>query len=96
MPSLNTTVTTALPAAFGIKLKFPFASIADWTANRLLLSLVTVRGRFYKPKKIPTTMKLDDDILLFFKKTEYNIIINNLLREYMQINIDKVSPTNKI
>jgi len=45
-----------------------------------------VRGRFYKPKKIPTTMKLDDDILLFFqkqaseKKVEYNIIINNLLR----------------
>jgi hypothetical protein len=73
MPSLNTTVTTALPAAFGIKLKFPFASIADWTANRLLLSLVTVRGRFYKPKKIPTTMKLDDDILLFFKKQ--NIIL---------------------
>jgi predicted DNA binding CopG/RHH family protein len=50
-----------------------------------------VIGRFYKPKKIPTTMKLDDDILLFFKKqasekkVEYNIIINNLLREYMQI-----------
>ena len=61
-----------------------------------------VRARFYKPKKIPTTMKLDDDILLFFKKqasekkVEYQIIINNLLREYMQINIDKASPTNKL
>ncbi len=30
------------------------------------------------------------------KKVEYNIIINNLLREYMQINIDKASPTNKL
>ncbi len=54
-----------------------------------------IRGRFYHPKKISTTMILDDDILLFFKKQasekkqEYNTIINNLLREYMQINIDK-------
>lgn len=27
-----------------------------------------IRGRFYKPKKVPTTMRLDDDILLFLKK----------------------------
>ncbi|MEA3418493.1 MAG: hypothetical protein U9Q90_03755 [Campylobacterota bacterium] len=27
-----------------------------------------IRGRFYKPKKIPTTMRLDNDILLFLKK----------------------------
>lgn len=25
------------------------------------------RGRFYQPKKVPTTIHLDDDILLFFK-----------------------------
>ncbi len=27
-----------------------------------------VRGRFYKPKKIPTSMRLDSDILIFLKK----------------------------
>lgn len=29
-----------------------------------------VKGRFYKPKKIPTTLRLDDDILLYFKKKQ--------------------------
>jgi len=27
-----------------------------------------VRGRFYNPKKVPTSMRLDNDILLFLKK----------------------------
>ena len=27
-----------------------------------------VRGRFYKPKKIPTSLRLDNDILVFLKK----------------------------
>lgn len=27
-----------------------------------------VRGRFYKPKKVPTSMRLDNDILIFLKK----------------------------
>ena len=26
------------------------------------------RGRFYTPKKITTTIRLDDDIILYFKK----------------------------
>ncbi len=49
-----------------------------------------IRGRFYKPTKVPTTMRLDNDILLFFKKQAsekkiaYQTLINNLLREYMQ------------
>ncbi len=49
-----------------------------------------VRGRFYKPKKVPTTMRLDNDILLFLKKQAserkiaYQTLINNLLREYMK------------
>jgi uncharacterized protein (DUF4415 family) len=49
-----------------------------------------VRGRFYKPTKVPTTMRLDNDILLFLKKQAsekkiaYQTLINNLLREYMQ------------
>ena len=48
-----------------------------------------VRGRFYKPKKVPTSMRLDDDILLFLKKEAsekkiaYQTLINNLLREHM-------------
>ena len=49
-----------------------------------------VRGRFYKPTKVPTTMRLDNDILLFLKKQAsekkiaYQTLINNLLRDYMQ------------
>jgi predicted DNA binding CopG/RHH family protein len=49
-----------------------------------------IRGRFYKPKKIPTSMRLDNDILIFLKKQAsqkkiaYQTLINNLLREYMQ------------
>ncbi len=50
-----------------------------------------VRGRFYKPKKVPTTMRLDNDILLFLKKEAsekkiaYQTLINTLLREHMQV-----------
>ncbi len=53
-----------------------------------------VRGRFYKPKKIPTSMRLDNDILIFLKKEAsekkiaYQTLINSLLREHMQ----KVKP----
>ena len=49
-----------------------------------------IRGRFYKPKKIPTTIRLDNDIILFLKKEAslkkipYQTLVNNLLREYMQ------------
>jgi len=48
------------------------------------------RGRFYRPKKVPTTIRLDDDILLFFKKlaTEkksgYQTLMNDVLREYIK------------
>jgi len=51
-----------------------------------------IRGRFFKPKKIPTSMRLDNDILIFLKKQAsekkiaYQTLINNLLREYMQVN----------
>ena len=50
-----------------------------------------VRGRFYKPKKVPTSMRLDDDILLFLKKEAnekkiaYQTLINNLLRKHVQV-----------
>ena len=49
-----------------------------------------VRGRFYRPKKISTTMRLDNDILLFFKKlatsrkAPYQTLMNEALREYIK------------
>lgn len=49
-----------------------------------------IRGRFYRPRKISTTIRLDDDILLFFKKfatekkTGYQTLLNNALREYVK------------
>ena len=49
-----------------------------------------IRGRFYKPKKIPVSMRLDNDILIFLKKQAsekkiaYQTIINNVLKEHMQ------------
>ena len=49
-----------------------------------------IRGRFYKPKKIPTTMRLDNDVIIYLKKRAaekhiaYQSLINSLLREYME------------
>jgi uncharacterized protein (DUF4415 family) len=49
-----------------------------------------IRGRFYRPKKVSTTIRLDNDILLFFKKlaTEkksgYQTLMNDALREYVK------------
>ncbi len=49
-----------------------------------------VRGRFYSPAKISTTIRLDDDILLYLKKLagikkiKYQTLLNNILRDYMQ------------
>lgn len=48
-----------------------------------------IRGRFYKPQKIRTTLQLDNDIVLFLKKqasekqVKYQVLINSLLRDYM-------------
>jgi uncharacterized protein (DUF4415 family) len=47
-------------------------------------------GRFYRPKKVSATLRIDDDVLMVFKKraTEqkmgYQTLINNVLREYAQ------------
>jgi len=47
-----------------------------------------IRGRFYRPRKVSTSLRLDDDILLFFKKLAgekkmpYQTLINSVLREY--------------
>jgi uncharacterized protein (DUF4415 family) len=48
------------------------------------------RGRFYTPKKISTTIRLDDDVLLHLKKlasikkVRYQTLLNSILREYVQ------------
>lgn len=47
------------------------------------------RGRFYQPKKKSTTIRLDDDLILFFKKRAgeekvgYQTLVNAALREYV-------------
>ena len=49
-----------------------------------------VRGRFYEPKKIPVSLRLDNDVVLYFKKlaseqkVPYQTLINALLRKQLQ------------
>jgi len=49
-----------------------------------------VRGRFYEPKKIPVSLRLDNDIVLYFKKlasekkVPYQTLINAFLRKELQ------------
>lgn len=48
-----------------------------------------VRGRFYTPHKKSTTIRLDDDVVLYFKKMAgekkvgYQTLMNAALREYI-------------
>ncbi|MDR1766406.1 MAG: BrnA antitoxin family protein [Lachnospiraceae bacterium] len=48
-----------------------------------------VRGRFYTPRKSTVTMRLDDDVVLYFKKLSsekkigYQTLMNAALREYI-------------
>ena len=48
-----------------------------------------IRGRFYSPKKRSTTIRLDDDVILYFKKKAsekkvgYQTLVNAALREYV-------------
>ncbi len=52
-----------------------------------------IRGRFYSPKKRSTTIRLDDDIILYFKKVSsekkvgYQTLLNSALREYINHHI---------
>ena len=52
-----------------------------------------VRGRFYKPRKVSTTIRIDNDVLLFLKKKAaedhvgYQTLINSLLRDYVKHSI---------
>lgn len=49
-----------------------------------------IRGRFYQPSKKSTTIRLDDDIILYFKKKAsedkvgYQTLMNSALREYIR------------
>jgi predicted DNA binding CopG/RHH family protein len=49
-----------------------------------------IRGRFYRPKKVSTTLRIDDDILVYFKKLAsekklpYQTLMNTVLRDYTQ------------
>jgi uncharacterized protein (DUF4415 family) len=49
-----------------------------------------IRGRFYRPKKVSTSMRLDNDIILYLKKIAsekkmgYQTLINTILREYIK------------
>ncbi len=48
-----------------------------------------VRGRFYQPKKVSTSIRLDDDIVLYFKKKAsedkigYQTLMNAELRDFV-------------
>jgi len=48
-----------------------------------------IRGRFFHPKKRSTTIRLDEDVILFFqkkageKKVGYQSLVNAALREYL-------------
>lgn len=47
------------------------------------------RGRFYRPKKVSTSIRLDDDIILYFKKKAsedkigYQTLMNAALRDFV-------------
>ena len=49
-----------------------------------------IRGRFYNPKKVSTSIRLDDDIILYFKKKAseekigYQTLMNSALRDYIR------------
>lgn len=48
-----------------------------------------IRGRFYQPKKVSTSIRLDDDIVLYFKKRAseekvgYQTLMNSVLRDFV-------------
>jgi len=56
-----------------------------------------VLGRFYKPKKIPTTLRLNNDIILYFKKlaSEQKVPYQTLINAYLRRELDKVVENTK-
>ena len=51
--------------------------ITDWTG--------AVRGKFHRPEKQSVTIRLDADVVAWFKGAEpkYQTAVNRVLREYM-------------
>ena len=51
--------------------------ITDWTG--------AVRGAFYRPEKQAVTIRLDTDVVAWFKGSEpkYQTAVNRVLRDYM-------------
>jgi len=48
-----------------------------------------IRGRFFQPHKIATTIRIDNDVVIYFKKMSsetkqgYQTLMNNALRAYI-------------
>ncbi len=53
------------------------AEVTDWSGAEI--------GRFYRPIKKPVTIRLDTDVLAWFKahSAKYQTAINKALREYI-------------
>jgi uncharacterized protein (DUF4415 family) len=52
--------------------------VMDWSKAQV--------GRFYRPIKQPVTIRLDADVIAWFKSTapQYQTAVNKVLREYME------------
>ncbi|HQM27587.1 MAG TPA: BrnA antitoxin family protein [Syntrophorhabdus sp.] len=48
-----------------------------------------IRGRFYKPKKVSTNIRLDNDIVIYYKKlaTEKKVAYQTLMNEALRKSI---------
>lgn len=65
--------------------------ITDWSKAQV--------GRFYRPIKQPVTIRLDADVIAWFKETapQYQTAVNAVLREHMERNAanDERSPQKR-
>jgi len=54
--------------------------VTDWSKAQV--------GRFYRPIKQPVTIRLDADVIAWFKETapQYQTAVNKVLRDYMERN----------
>ena len=52
--------------------------VTDWSKVQV--------GRFYRPIKQPVTIRLDADVIAWFKETapQYQTAVNKVLRDYME------------
>jgi uncharacterized protein (DUF4415 family) len=55
--------------------------ITDWSKAQV--------GRFYRPIKQPVTIRLDADVVAWFKATapQYQTAVNKVLRDYMKLHV---------